>query len=555
MARKTMWAVVGALLAFAPAASAATYGLTVEGALTYAKEMKNFGVDYDDEGPKLRIELYLGNMESAAIGDGDFMDVTISLSGATFAENVKDSNMSFAGTALNTCTLRLKDTVGGDRGTSSVTFQVETTAACGNAAGNAFFIFELPPLTAGRPDAVTATVVTATPGGNSWPDTSGDMVVTNSPCATPAVNCTQLLNGQLRLIGAAPPNTPTGTPGAAVPLVSFTDALTHTVAAGAAGSMIDFEDGRTDFTGTGGAHLADVSVGVTAAAACTGDDVERANAFGGTTDGIPFGCVRQSDGKEFRVSRNGEGRGEMFIAVFGDFREGDMVFLDIDGDGSAGRGESFTLEDDGSMAGVFDLQDLSGNAAAAAGDAGAIDRAEGVKRDMRLRYHANGEDPLRPTEFRVAAAVVFEVDDDVADPEDRFDFNDWRAGGPPASVRHDTSYTTIESTQHSYSIPDLNSEEGDLGNLRIKCEVSTPCMVYLECDGGAGGYWFGELDDEIEGRATVRLSAADIADVLNAEDGWMNGLQCAVHSTRTITVQSLTRAGGVLVNHTYIARD
>ena len=553
MARKTMWAVVGALLAFAPAASAATYGLTVEGALTYAKEMKDFGVDYDDEGPKLRVELYLSNTESAAIGDGDFMDVTISLSGATFAENVKDSDMSFAGTALNTCTLRLKDTVGGDRNTSSVTFQVETTAACGAAAGNAFFIFELPPLTAGGPDAVTATVVTATPGGNSWPDTSSMGVVTNSVCTTPAANCTQLLNGQLRLIGA--PVAALGGAGRPVPLVSFADALTHTVAAGGAGTAIDFEGGRTDFTGTSGAHLANVSVGVTQAAMCTGDDVERANAFGGTTNGIPFGCVRQSDGKEFRISRNGEGRGEMFIAVFGDFREDDMVFLDIDGDGSAGRGESFTLEEDGSMAGVFDILDLSGNAAAAAGDAGAIDREEGVKGNTPLRYHANGEDPLRPTEFRVAAEVVFEVQEDVADPEDRFDFNDWRADGPPASVRHTTSYTTIESTQHSYSIPDLNSEEGDLGNLRIKCEVSTPCTVYLECDGGAGGYWFGELDNEIEGRATVRLSAADIADVLNAEDGWMNGLQCAVHSTRTITVQSLTRAGGVLVNHTYIARD
>lgn len=541
-----MWAVVGALLAFAPVASAATYGLTITGALTYAKEMKGFGVDYDDDGPKLAVFLGMNDTEAAAIGDGDFMDVTFTLSGATFADNVKSSNFEVANT-ITGCDIEEKDIVGGDRGTSSVTFQVETDAVCQSSSGgaSATITFELPPLTAGRPDAVSATVVTETAGGNSWPDSSTPGLMTNDPCGTPIASCTQLVNGQLRVIGPSIMERA----GAPAPLVSFTNALTRTVAAGGGTTRIDFDDDRESFVGTGGAHLANISVGVTSAAACTTDDP------------IPADCVRQSDGKEFRISRNGEGRGEMFIAVFGDFREGDMVFLDIDGDRSLDMREGLSLEDDGTMAGVFDLQDLAGNAAAAAGDAGTINREEGVKANTALRYYPNGDDPLRPSEFRVSTNVVFEVQESVADPEDRFDFEDWRADGPRSepgeSTTHTTSYTVIESTQHSYSIPDLNGEEGDLGNLRIKCEVSTPCTVYLECDGGSGGYWFGELDDEIEGRATVRLSATDIADVLGAtdDDGWMNGLQCAVHSTRMITVQSLTRAGGVLVNHTYIARD
>ena len=557
MARKTMWAVVGALLAFAPAASAATYTLAVSGALTYAKEMKSFGVDYDDEGPKLVLTLLVDATEAANIAADDFMDVKIDLSGATFAENVKNSSITFNDPGA-TCEMQHKDTVGGDRGTSSVTFQVEADVACGSASHLFVATFELPPLTAvGRSDVVTARVRTSTPGGNDWPATTqisaempgtGAVHVGTNACATPAANCVHVAaNGELRVLGDP---VAAGRGGAEVPLIRFANALTQTVATGGGSSQIDFDGGREDFVGSSGtAHFANVSVGVTAAGACTGDDP------------IPAGCVRQSDGKEFRISRNGEGRGEMYVAVFGDFREDDMVFLDINGNGDPDRSEMLSLEDDGSMAGAFTLLSLAGNSRAAMGDAGSIDREEGLKSDTRLVYQPNEEDALRPSEFRVRAIVVFEVQQSVADPEDRFDFEAWRAGGGTTTgsqgTTFSTTYSVIESTQRSYAIPDLDGSEGDIGNLRIKCEVSTACTVYLECDGGEGGYWFGELDDPIDGRATVRLSAADIAEVLNVadDDPWMNGLQCAVLSTRMISVQSLTRAGGVLVNHTYIARD
>ena len=200
MARKTMWAVAGALLAFAPFASAARYDLAVENARTYASETitgADIEIDYDGDTPTLTTSINFGadaGGEVLAIDQGDVLEVTITLHNAKFGENVRGGDLAldrvdpdgagplqqggFSANVRASCNARVKDTEGGEQGSSTVTFQVEAAGAdCALAAANQpnFIImpFELPTLEglSTRGAAVTASVTTAAGGGSGWIDT------------------------------------------------------------------------------------------------------------------------------------------------------------------------------------------------------------------------------------------------------------------------------------------------------------------------------------------------------------------------------------------------
>ena len=229
------------------------------------------------------------------------------------------------------------------------------------------------------------------------------------------------------------------------------------------------------------------------------------------------------------------------VVVTGDFRAGDAVWLDLDGNRQPSARETLDMQDDGSMMGTFALDDVAGNAGAATGDAGEMDREEGAA-TRSLRYAPNGDDPLRPATFRSR----FMVDFDRADVRDK----DW-APESNMDADHETALTVIESTRQAYAIPELGAT--DEGNVRIKCEVATECTVYLECDDTAGTSRFAQLGDAIAGRSTRTMNAAAIAEELNfGDDGWQGSLSCTVYSTREISVQVLVRSAGTLVNQTYI---
>ena len=541
MARKTMWAVAGALLAFAPLASAATYGLTINNARTYASEVitgADVEIDYDGAAPNLAIFLGLSSAEIAEIDQGDVLEVTITLGNAKFGENVKNSDMTLSEVGLdaNTCSGRVRDSEGGSQGDSSVTFQVEAADGdCASTSGGSFTMtFELPTLeglNAAPGRHVTASVETAAGGGSGWPDTESTGVNTNMVCGTDVTMaraaCTRLERGVLTNLLPAAANR--GQAGA--PIVSFSAGLTFTPTSGG-GSSIDLAGNRLTFVRNAPGRLGTVRVGVTTAAACTTDDP------------IPAGCYLQSDGREFSIGRGGEGQGELNISSTGDFRTGDVVWLEFDGASGASAREMLELQDDGSMTGSFALNDISGNPAAAVGDTGDMDREEGLV-TRSLFYAPNGEDGLRPATFRSRFMVDFDSDD-VAD-------KDW---APESSETNQfaTTFTVVEDTQHAYAIPELGAT--DQGNVRIKCEVATECMVYLECDDTAGNSRFAQLGDAIDGRSTRTLNAQAIADELNfGDDGWEGSLSCTVYSTREITVQVLVRSAGTLVNQTYIEND
>ena len=560
MARKTMWAVAGALLAFAPFASAARYDLAVENARTYASELitgADIEIDYDGATPTLTTSINFGadaGGEVLAIDEGDVLEVTITLHNAKFGENVRGGDLALDRTAVGTfqaggfsgniggCSARVKDTEGGEQGSSTVTFQVEAAGGnCALAAANQpnFIImpFELPTLEglSTRGWSVAASVSTAAGGGSGWIDTDDTRAETpsNMVCSDDSsmarTTCVKIDdNGVLARLGPALANRGQGL----APLVSFAPGLTFTPASGGSAS-IDLAGGRTSFVRNRPGQLGSVTVGVSSAAACTTDDP------------IPAGCVRQTDGREFSIGRGGEGQGDLMVSVTGDFREGDTVWLEHDGvTTGASASEMLDLQDDGSMTGSFSLDDVAGNAGAAAGDGGDMDREEGVT-TRALLYMPNGEDGLRPATFRSRFMVDFESDD--------VRNKDW-APASTVSNQFSTSFTVVEDTQHAYAIPELGAN--DEGNVRIKCEVATECTVYLECDDTAGASRFAQLDDPIGGRATRTLNPAALADALNfGDDGWEGSLSCTVYSTREISVQVLVRSADTLVNQTYIEND
>ena len=560
MARKTMWAVAGALLAFAPLASAARYDLQVENARSYASELitgADIEIDYDGATPTLTTSInFVTDTALEEIDQGDVLELTITLHNAKFGENVRGSDLDLdradpdgggpaqaGGFSANItgCDARVKDTDGGGQGESTVTFEVEAASAnCAFASANgANFItmpFVLPTLEglSTRGAAVTASVTTASGGGSGWNDTEDPLAETPSGAACSddstmaRTSCVKIdENGVLRRYAPAAANRGQGLQ----PLVSLAAGLMFTPRSGGT-AAIDLAGGRLNFMDNKPASIGSVTLGVATAASCTTDDP------------IPAACRRQTDGREFSVGRGGEGQGDLMVVVTGDFRAGDTVWLEHDGATGAGARETLDLQDDGSMTGSFSLNDVAGNAGAAAGDTGDMDREEGIA-TRSLMYMPNGEDGLRPATFRSRFMVDFD-DDDVAD-------KDW-APASTAGNQFETSFTVIEDTQHAYAIPELGAT--DEGNVRIKCEVATACTVYLECDDTAGNSRFAQLDDPIDGRSTRTLNAAAIADELNfGDDGWEGSLSCTVYSTREISVQVLVRSADTLVNQTYIEND
>ena len=542
MARKTMWAVAGALLAFAPFASAATYNLDISNARVYAAEVvtaADVEIDYDGTPPQLQIIYTPTTPELLEIEEGDVLEVTITLANAKFGENVnrRDLSIGYASTVTGCTAQYAEDTDGGTQGESSVTFEVAANADCAGTTGNITFTFSLPTLeglsTSGS--SVYATVETSAGGGSGWKDTGESDTVVPAACSDDSsmarTACIELENGRLRMLGEAAENMAQPN----VTLISYAAGLTFTPASGGERN-IDLAGGRRSFEalpphrgGTLG-FPGSVRIGVTTAAACTTDDP------------IPAGCTLQSDGSEFSVGRGGEGRGALKVSATGDFNTGDTMWLEFAAPFGPSAREMLDLQEDGSMLGEFALSDVVGNARAAAGAEGDRDREEGVATRL-LVYLPNGENGLRPATFRSSFMVDFDSDD-VRD-------KDWASDSTPDFT---TSYTLVEDTQHAYAIPELGAT--DEGNMRIKCEVATECTVYLECDDTAGNSRFAQLGDAIGGRSTRTLNAEAIAEELNfGDDGWEGSLSCIVYSTREISVQVLVRSAGTLVNQTYIEKD
>lgn len=520
------------LLAFG--ASGATFTVGVGDDKTYAKEVFGAGgsdvvVDYEDEAPKISLRIGMDATEAGNVDDGDTTEITFALANARFASNVRLSSLQSTNRTVD-----VVSTDDGRRDDSSVTFRIEADgdlAIATTTITTVSFEFSVPELTGlntSRP--VTATVAIDTGGGSGWPDSDAANAMAGPD--------TGLDNGVLRPLGPMPMTGERPTK----PLISFADGLRFAVGGSGGTRMIDISGERTGFTPdgvastpAGAAVLGTVTLGLETAAACEADQP-------------PSNCVLQPSGDPFSIARRQDGAGDLIVTSAGDYRDGDMVWLDADGSRTAQASEMLAMGD-GTASGTFDIADLAGDSTAARGS---IARDEGIA-SKTLYYAPNGDDGLRPSEYRTGFSVDFQLDGNTDKPEQVSRFETMYATTvDPSGVGEPVA---VEATRTAGAVPALTAV--DVGNLRIKCEVSSPCVIHLECDDVSGETWFARLDEPIPGRSTLHLTAADIAEALgiSVEEGWDDSLSCAILGSRDISVQVLTRSGGVLVNHTYVESD
>lgn len=232
-----------------------------------------------------------------------------------------------------------------------------------------------------------------------------------------------------------------------------------------------------------------------------------------------MGGVRDEDG-EVLEDFSGSLDGNLSITVSSDsFKDGDVVYIDADGNKKAESREEFVITD------------------GAASDT--VDLVAGTP--LKVYYQPSGEEALEhQTEFTINASTEFSDTD-----------NKTRAAKAASATL--ALHGIQPKAAKAYAIAPLTST--DTANVRVTCEsaAKTGCRVFLDCKDADGMSTFGEEGMMVGPGMTVRWSQMDIAMALGLDDGWEGRLGCDLLSTAPITVQILTRAAGVLVNNTAVS--
>ena len=246
--------------------------------------------------------------------------------------------------------------------------------------------------------------------------------------------------------------------------------------------------------------------------------------------------VLQSNGEAFGFDAGGAGH--VVVTVHG-VDDTDTVFLDtvtaVTGP-AVDTGEELAVSD-GMATNDFSLSSLPTSSS--------------------LYVMVDGERTLSPGTIRAEASISFRsgISDLMwlASPP-------WIAVAPLAEATVDVRYAGTEGMlPRAYAIAPAGSGTGDISNVRIRCDDSSECQVFLACTDTMGNDVFGKVEETIPARATMVLrdggggDAMDLREVFG-EDAWMSGrLSCDVIAPdRQVEVQVLTRSGGALVNNTYV---
>ena len=226
-------------------------------------------------------------------------------------------------------------------------------------------------------------------------------------------------------------------------------------------------------------------------------------------------------------------RGTLTITAEGSrglFNDGDMMFIDYDGDGMAGDSEE--IDTDGKLA----------EGTALSIDPDDSDSFNGGTGTFSVYYMAGGKDHINHgSTIEVTASV------DYSDPSARDE----------TDVMSTTTlnFDGVGNPVMAYAIPHSTNEMGDKGNVRVRCEDSTDCRVFLECwgDDGTETRGFGEVLGGVPADGVKVWNGAAIESVTGRMPDSRHS--CRVLSKGDVTVQQLTRDGhsNTLVNNTYVA--
>ena len=249
--------------------------------------------------------------------------------------------------------------------------------------------------------------------------------------------------------------------------------------------------------------------------------------------------VLQSNGEAFGFDAGGAGH--VVVTVHG-VDDTDTVFLDAVTSGTSTTPMAVDTGEELAVSDGMATDDFS---------------LSGLPASSDLYVMVDGERTLSPGTIRAEASISFQ-----SGIRDLMWLTTppWIAAAQPAEATVDVRYAgTHGILPRAYAIAPAGSGTGDISNVRIRCDDSSECQVYLACTDSMGNDVFGKVGTTIPARATMVLrdggsgTAMDLREVFD-EDAWMSGrLSCDVIAPdRNVEVQVLTRSGGALVNNTYV---
>ena len=227
-------------------------------------------------------------------------------------------------------------------------------------------------------------------------------------------------------------------------------------------------------------------------------------------------------------------RGTLTMTAMGDrdlFNDGDMMFIDYDGDGKMGNSEGIAVDPD-----MMNM--ASGVGLSIDPDVSESFNAAGTGM-FKVYYKAGGKAMINHGSKITVTANV--------------DYSDTSARDEaPVSSTTTLNLDGVTGEVKAYAIAQTGNSRGDTSNLRVRCEESTDCRVFLECwgDGGTETRGFGEVEGGVPANGVKRWTAADVEDVTDRMADSRHS--CRILSKGMVTVQQLTRSDGVLVNNTYV---
>ena len=222
-------------------------------------------------------------------------------------------------------------------------------------------------------------------------------------------------------------------------------------------------------------------------------------------------------------------RGVLTMSAMGTrdlFNEDDALFIDYDGNKKMGGSEAIALDGDMGMGTALSIDS---------------DVYKGGVGNFKVYYMAGGKVAINHGSMIKLTANV--------------DYSDPSATDEAAKNTSTTfNFEGVTSEVMAYAIPHSTNGTGDKANVRVRCEASAGCRVFVECWDDMGMRAFGEAG-EIAGDALAKWDAEAIEGVIGVTEPTSRH-SCRILSAGNVSVQQLTRDGNskTLVNNTYVGQ-
>ena len=243
--------------------------------------------------------------------------------------------------------------------------------------------------------------------------------------------------------------------------------------------------------------------------------------------GATYHAILQLDGEPIDQSL----RGTFSVAAMGTrglFNDGDELFVDYDQDGKMGGGEAFAVDGDMAMSDGLSI------------DPDESDSFDENGKGTFVVYYSAGEKVDIQHGSTITLTAMVEYSDPSALDE------------KPQKSTTMLKLDGVTSEVMAYAIPHSTNGTGDKANVRVRCEASAGCRVFLECWDDDGMRNFGDAG-MMDGNTLTTWNSAAVEGVIGLEDA-ASRHSCRILSVGMVTVQQLTRDGNsqTLVNNTYV---